>query len=102
MVTLARKALSESRFDEEKYNKPGDVFLGVIHRLDMPVSGIVLFARTSKALTRMNELFKNRKVDKIYEAKVEGKPLQEIDTLTHFLVRDETKNITKALKTLPI
>jgi 23S rRNA pseudouridine1911/1915/1917 synthase len=87
---------------KEKYNKPGDVFLGVIHRLDMPVSGIVLFARTSKALTRMNELFKNRKVDKIYEAKVEGKPLQEIDTLTHFLVRDETKNITKAyIKPIP-
>jgi 23S rRNA pseudouridine1911/1915/1917 synthase len=83
-------------FIKEKYNKPGDVFLGVIHRLDMPVSGIVLFARTSKALTRMNELFKNRKIDKIYEAKVEGKPLHNTDTLTHFLVREEKKNITRA------
>lgn len=82
---------------KEKYNKPGDVFLGVIHRLDMPVSGIVLFARTSKALVRMNELFKNRKIEKIYEAKVEGKPLHQIDTLTHYLRRDEQKNITKAL-----
>lgn len=81
---------------KEKYNKPGDVFLGVIHRLDMPVSGIVLFARTSKALARMNELFKNRKIAKIYEAKVEGKPLETADTLTHYLVRDEKKNITKA------
>lgn len=81
---------------KEKYNKPGEVFLGVIHRLDMPVSGIVLFARTSKALTRMNELFKNRKVEKIYEAKVEGKPLHNTDTLTHFLVREEKKNITRA------
>lgn len=81
---------------KEKYNKPGEVFLGVIHRLDMPVSGIVLFARTSKALARMNELFKNRKVDKIYEAKVEGKPLHNTDTLTHFLVREEKKNITRA------
>lgn len=81
---------------KEKYDKPGDVFLGVIHRLDMPVSGIVLFARTSKALTRMNEIFKNRKVEKIYEAKVEGRPVKASDTLTHFLVRDEKKNITRA------
>lgn len=81
---------------KEKYNKPGEVFLGVIHRLDMPVSGIVLFARTSKALTRMNELFKNRKVEKIYEAKVEGRPLESADSLTHYLVRDEKKNITRA------
>lgn len=81
---------------KDKYKKPGDVFLGVIHRLDMPVSGIVLFARTSKALVRMNELFKNRKIEKYYEAKVEGKPLHEADTLTHFLVRNENKNITKA------
>jgi 23S rRNA pseudouridine1911/1915/1917 synthase len=87
---------------KQKYNKPGDVFLGVIHRLDMPVSGIVLFARTSKALARMNEQFKNRKIDKIYEAKVEGKPLHAKDTLTHFLVRDEKKNITRAyIKPLP-
>ena len=74
---------------KHKYNKPGDVFLGVIHRLDMPVTGIVLFAKTSKALVRMNDLFKNRKVEKYYEAKVEGKPLYETDTLIHFLVRNE-------------
>lgn len=80
---------------KEKYDKPGDVFLGVIHRLDMPVSGIVLFARTSKALARMNELFKNRKVEKIYEAKVQGRPLESSDTLTHYLVRDEKKNISR-------
>lgn len=87
---------------KEKYNKPGDVFLGVIHRLDMPVSGIVLFARTSKALARMNDLFKNRKIEKFYEAKVEGKPLHQTDTLTHFLVRDDKKNITRAhIKPVP-
>jgi 23S rRNA pseudouridine1911/1915/1917 synthase len=90
------------QYIKEKYDKPGEVFLGVIHRLDMPVSGIVLFARTSKALARMNELFKNRKIDKIYEAKVEGKPLHTSDTLTHYLVRDDRKNITKAhLKPVP-
>lgn len=90
------------QYIKEKYNKPGEVFLGVIHRLDMPVSGIVLFARTSKALARMNEQFKNRKIDKIYEAKVEGKPLHTSDTLTHYLVRDEKRNITKAhLKPVP-
>lgn len=81
---------------KEKYNKPGEVFLGVIHRLDMPVGGIVLFARTSKALARMNEAFRNRSVDKIYEAKVEGRPLEEAGTLTHYLVRDDKKNITRA------
>lgn len=84
------------QYIKEKYHKPGDVFLGVIHRLDMPVSGIVLFARTSKALARMNDLFKNRKVEKIYEAKVEGKPLHTTDTLTHYLVRDDKKNLTRA------
>ncbi|WP_462319455.1 pseudouridine synthase, partial [Marinilabilia sp.] len=51
---------------KEKYNKPGDVFLGVVHRLDRPVSGVVLFARTSKALSRMNKLFQEKKVQKTY------------------------------------
>jgi len=76
--------------------KPGDVFLGVIHRLDMPVRGIVLFAKTSKALVRMNELFKKRAIQKIYMAKVEGKLDNHQNTLTHYLVRDDNKRITKA------
>jgi 23S rRNA pseudouridine1911/1915/1917 synthase len=75
--------------------KPGDVFLGVIHRLDMPVSGIVLFAKTSKALVRMNELFKQRNVQKIYTAQVVKIPEQKSALLTHYLVRDDSKRITK-------
>lgn len=81
---------------KKKYDKPGDVFLGVIHRLDMPVSGIVLFAKTSKALARMNELFHDRNVKKFYIAKVEHQPPYKSDLITHFLKRDEKKNFTKA------
>jgi 23S rRNA pseudouridine1911/1915/1917 synthase len=81
---------------KKKYDKPGDVFLGVIHRLDMPVSGIVLFARTSKALTRMNEIFQKREVKKVYLAWVHGTPAKEKDLITHYLKRDEKKNFTKA------
>ncbi|NOY36802.1 MAG: RluA family pseudouridine synthase [Chlorobi bacterium] len=77
---------------KKKYNKPGDVFLGVIHRLDRPVSGIVLYARTSKALSRMNELFRNREINKKYWAIVEGKPPAEEETLEHFLVRNRQQN----------
>ncbi|MFN7313485.1 MAG: RluA family pseudouridine synthase [Bacteroidota bacterium] len=78
-----------------KYQKPGAVFLGVIHRLDMPVSGIVLFAKTSKALVRMNEAFKKRTVKKIYHAECEGIPKIENGLLEHYLLRDEHKNITR-------
>jgi 23S rRNA pseudouridine1911/1915/1917 synthase len=76
--------------------KPGDVFLGVIHRLDMPVSGIVLFAKTSKALVRMNEQFKQRSVQKIYTAQVTHIPTSKKALLTHYLVRDDSKRMTKA------
>lgn len=79
-----------------KYNKEGAVFLGVIHRLDMPVSGLVLFARTSKALARMNEKFHDREVNKEYEAWVENKPPMPEGMLIHYLKRDENKNFTKA------
>jgi 23S rRNA pseudouridine1911/1915/1917 synthase len=81
---------------KNKYHKPGEVFLGVIHRLDMPVSGIVLFARTSKALVRMNEQFQKREVQKIYEAIVEHTPLHDKELITHWLKRDEQRNFTKA------
>lgn len=84
------------RYIKEKYNKPGDVFIGVIHRLDMPVSGIVLFAKTSKALVRMNEIFQKREVKKIYYAWVENHPPKETDMITHWLKRDEKRNFTKA------
>ncbi len=82
---------------KEKYNKPGNVFLGVVHRLDRPVSGIVLFAKTSKALPRLNKLFaEHEKVRKTYWAIVANKPPQESGTLTHWLTRNEKSNTAKA------
>jgi 23S rRNA pseudouridine1911/1915/1917 synthase len=75
-----------------KYKKPGNVFLGVIHRLDRPVSGIVLFARTSKALTRMNELFRTSSIQKTYWAIVKQKPPEESDELIHYLVKNIRQN----------
>lgn len=83
---------------KEKYKKPGAVFLGVVHRLDRPVSGVVVFARTSKSLERMNELFRNRETKKIYHAIVSGKPSKPSDTLIHWLVKDESRNKTTAYK----
>lgn len=80
-----------------RYQKPGDVFLGVVHRLDRPVSGAVIFARTSKALTRMNELFKERKVDKRYWAITENRPYPEFGHLTHYILKDQERNVSKAL-----
>ena len=75
-----------------KYNKPGEVFLGVVHRLDRPVSGVVVLARTSKALARMNALFKEKKTEKTYWALVRNNPPQETSTLTHWLTKDPEKN----------
>ncbi len=79
---------------KQKYQKPGDVFLGVIHRIDRPVSGVTLFARTSKALARMNEMMQQRQMKKTYWAIVKTKPPQESDTLVHFLKRNEKQNKT--------
>ena len=98
------KPLSEvvKEYVKDKYNKPGDVFLGVIHRLDRPTTGIVAFARTSKALTRMNELFSNRETQKTYWAIVKNKPLKNEDKLVHFLKRNEKNNTSKAhIKEVP-
>lgn len=81
---------------KEKYEKPGAVFLGCIHRLDRPVSGAVAFARTSKALERMNKIFKDRKVNKTYWAIVKQRPPQKEDKLVHWLRKDASKNITTA------
>ncbi|MEZ4787157.1 MAG: RluA family pseudouridine synthase [Flavobacterium haoranii] len=87
---------------KEKYNKPGEVFLGVVHRLDRPTSGIVVFARTSKALTRLNETFKNRETQKTYWAVVKNCPPKDVDTLIHFLTRNPKNNTSKAhLKEVP-
>jgi 23S rRNA pseudouridine1911/1915/1917 synthase len=85
------------RYIKEKYNKPGDVFLGVIHRLDRPVSGVVIFARTSKALARMNEKFKKKEVQKTYWAVVDQAPKQEAAQLTHYLIKDQKKNKSRAV-----
>jgi 23S rRNA pseudouridine1911/1915/1917 synthase len=77
---------------KEKYNKPGDVFLGIVHRIDRPVSGVVLFARTSKALTRLNEMFQEKTVQKIYWAIVKNQPPDEKGTLIHFITRNTKAN----------
>jgi 23S rRNA pseudouridine1911/1915/1917 synthase len=77
---------------KKKYNKPGDVYLGVVHRLDRPTSGIVVFARTSKALTRLNKLFAERKAEKIYWAVVKNKPSVPKGTLVHWLKRNPKQN----------
>jgi 23S rRNA pseudouridine1911/1915/1917 synthase len=81
---------------KQKYQKPGAVFLGVVHRLDRPVSGVVVFARTSKSLTRMNELFRDKETRKTYWALVKTKPTQTNGTLIHWLVKDAQKNKTTA------
>jgi 23S rRNA pseudouridine1911/1915/1917 synthase len=77
---------------KEKYNKPGEVFLGVTHRLDRPVSGIVLFARTSKALIRLNAMFRDKEIKKTYLAIVKNRPEKTEAQLEHHLVRNEKQN----------
>jgi len=88
------KPLSEiiKEYIAEKYNKPGAVYLGVVHRLDRPTTGIVVFAKTSKALARLNKLFKDRETHKTYWAIVKQAPDKEQDTLTHFLKRNPKQN----------
>ena len=78
----------------EKYNKPGDVFLGVVHRLDRPVSGVILYARTSKALERLNEMLREAQVKKTYLAIVKERPPEDSQTITHFLKKIEDQNKT--------
>lgn len=98
------KPLSDvvKEYIKEKYDKPGEVFLGVVHRLDRPTTGIVVFARTSKALTRLNELFKNRETHKTYWAVVKNKPAEPSAKLVHYLKRNEKNNTSKAhLKEVP-
>ena len=81
---------------KKKYKKPGEVFLGVVHRLDRPVSGVLVLARTSKALSRMNELFREDEVKKTYWALVRQRPPETEGSLTHWLAKDTVRNITKA------
>jgi 23S rRNA pseudouridine1911/1915/1917 synthase len=80
------------RYIAAKYGKSGEVFLGVVHRLDRPVSGVLLYARTSKAIARLNELFRTRQVKKIYWAIVKERPPDDEATLTHFIKKNESQN----------
>lgn len=77
-----------------KYSKKGDAFLGVVHRLDRPVSGVLLFARTSKALERLNEMFRNGEVKKTYYAIIKDRPPEDEETITHYLKKNEAQNKT--------
>lgn len=88
------KPLSEvvKSFLKEKYNKPGNVYLGVVHRLDRPTSGIVLFSKTSKALPRLNKLFQQKDAKKTYWAIVKNRPPQEQDRLVHYMKRNSKQN----------
>lgn len=92
------KPLSEyvKEYIADRYKKPGAVFLGTVHRLDRPVSGVVVFARTSKALTRMNKLFQDREVEKVYWAISETRPEPLSGHLTHYIDKDRERNIASA------
>jgi len=81
-----------------KYNKPGNVFLGVVHRLDRPTSGIIIFARTSKALERLNKMLRDRVISKTYWAVIKNNPKNIKDTLIHFLKKNTKNNKTTVFK----
>ena len=94
------KPLSEvvKEYIAEKYKKPGRVFLGVVHRLDRPTSGIVIFAKTSKALERLNKMLREKAISKIYWAIVKNSPVKEKDTLIHYLKKNPKNNKSTAFK----
>ncbi len=80
------------KYIAKKYNKPGAVFLGVVHRLDRPTTGVIIFARTTKALTRLNKAFAEKNTSKTYWAMISEKPPKDQDTLIHYLVRNQKQN----------
>jgi len=88
------KPLSEvvKEYVKDKYNKPGNVFIGTVHRLDRPTSGIIIFARTSKALERLNKMLRDKVIQKTYWAIVKNQPKVKTSTLTNFLKKDSKKN----------
>lgn len=92
-VPLSEKV---KQYLKEKYNKPGEVYLGVTHRIDRPVSGVVLFAKTSKALARLNDMFRTKEIKKTYWAVVKNKPAQPTGHLIHYLKKNEQKNMSRA------
>ena len=83
------------KYIKEKYNKPGDVYLGLVHRLDRPTGGIMVFARTSKAASRLSEQIRNKKIEKKYLATVDGKLENTEGTFRDFLIKDERNNMSK-------
>ena len=84
---------------KEKYNKPGDVYLGVVHRIDRPVSGVVLFARTSKAATRLSKMFLDKEIKKTYWAVVKNLPEHDSGRLVHYMIKNQEKNRSSAYDT---
>ena len=92
VVDLAREYL------RQKYDKPGNVFVGVVHRLDRPVSGVLLLARTSKAAARLSEQFRKHSVRKIYHCVVEGRPSQPSGELVDWLAKDEARNLSRVVR----
>jgi 23S rRNA pseudouridine1911/1915/1917 synthase len=86
------------KFIKQRDNKPGDVFLGIVHRLDRPVGGVMIFAKTSKSLVRLNEMFRSGEVKKTYLAIVKNAPPKEHDVITHYLLRNEQQNKSYAHK----
>ena len=84
------------RYLEEKYNKPGEAYLGLPHRIDRPVSGIIVLAKTGKALSRINKMFHDKEVQKTYWAIVKNKPARKEDVITHFLKKNNAKNKSTA------
>ncbi len=105
MLTMGDRTGDESlvdvvrRFLKEKYRKPGKVFLGVVHRLDRPVSGVVLFARTSKAAARLSQQFRDNSIRKIYHAWIAGAPDPPAGEWTDFLTKDRRDNVVRAART---
>src|SRR6218665_3098174 len=83
------------QYVKQKYDKPGEVFIGTVHRIDRPVSGIVLFARTSKALARLNQMFQSKEIQQTYWAVVKNRPAKESGKLVHYLKKNEAKNMSK-------
>lgn len=92
LFALAQKYL------KEKYNKPGNVYLGLVHRLDRPVSGVILFARTSKAAGRLSEQFRKGSVEKVYHAWVQGRPDTASGRLVDHLLKDRERNVVRAVR----
>ena len=86
------------KYIKDTYQKPGNVFLGLVHRIDRPVSGLVVLTKTSKALERMTKLFEQREIAKTYWAMVKNRPPEEEATLTHWLIKDHQKNIARIHK----